>query len=285
MALTAHAVTVSRGATFEGGTIGPAADALTTRLVPFAADGVPARLRAVDEDTAARQVGIAVLEPAFYAWVAEEPPEHRRGREARQVIFARRDGQDVGAAVLHRVSKWVHGRPDGTVDVDYLVGEPAARLALLRRLVNLDLISAVRLRGLGGDDPVWHWIGGPRGGTDVAFSDNLWVRLVDLPAALCARRYAADCDVVLELRDDLLPANAGRWRLTVRGGVATAGRADAEPAVSLDVAALGAAWLGSAGNLVAMHRAGRVTEHRAGGVVELWRALRTEVAGTPTGGF
>ncbi len=44
-------------------------------------------------------------------------------------------------------------------------------------------------------------------------SDNLWVRIIDLPAALTRRAYAGPVDVVLEVTDELLPANAGRWRL------------------------------------------------------------------------
>ena len=45
-------------------------------------------------------------------------------------------------------------------------------------------------------------------------TDNLWVRLVDVPAALRARTYARDLDIVLDVRDDLLPDNAGRYRLS-----------------------------------------------------------------------
>ena len=45
-------------------------------------------------------------------------------------------------------------------------------------------------------------------------NDNLWVRLLDVPAALAGRRYAAPVDVVLDVHDARLPANAGRWRLT-----------------------------------------------------------------------
>ena len=47
-------------------------------------------------------------------------------------------------------------------------------------------------------------------------NDNLWVRLLDLPVALAGRRYAAPVDVVLDVTDARLPANAGRWRLTHR---------------------------------------------------------------------
>ena len=48
-------------------------------------------------------------------------------------------------------------------------------------------------------------------------SDGLWVRLVDVGAALSARSYAGDGAVVLEVRDEFCPWNEGRWRL---GGAA-----------------------------------------------------------------
>jgi predicted acetyltransferase len=56
--------------------------------------------------------------------------------------------------------------------------------------------------------------------------------------------------VVLEVRDEILPANAGRWRLTTTaeapgGGLAASCvPADSAPDVALDVTELGAAYLG-----------------------------------------
>jgi len=41
----------------------------------------------------------------------------------------------------------------------------------------------------------------------------LWIRLVNLPGALTSRRHASPVDVVLDVSDPLLPANAGRWWL------------------------------------------------------------------------
>src|SRR5262249_39584172 len=49
--------------------------------------------------------------------------------------------------------------------------------------------------------------------------DALWVRLVDVGAALAARADAASDPVVLEVVDEFCPWNGGRWR----GGVAGRG--------------------------------------------------------------
>jgi predicted acetyltransferase len=43
--------------------------------------------------------------------------------------------------------------------------------------------------------------------------DGLYVRLLDVAAALAIRRYAAPIDVVIEVRDEVLPEQAGRYRV------------------------------------------------------------------------
>jgi predicted acetyltransferase len=166
-----------------------------------------------------------------------------------------------------------------------LVGDPAAQLVLLRRLVDFDLIGTVKVRAAGVDDPLLQWVGGPRATSDLATYDSLWVRLVDLPEALQDRTLSAPCDVVIEVADTMAPWNDGRWRVRAdEAGQATVEKTAAESDVRLRVDALGAAYLGG-GNLAALQRAGLVTEHRKGAVAELWRAMRTDVAPTAAFGF
>ena len=102
-------------------------------------------------------------------------------------------------------------------------------------------------------------------GTEVL--DALYVRVVDVAAALRARSYAAPVDVVLEVTDDLLPANAGRWRLHTDGPASstTVERTDDPADVSLGVLELGTVYLGGV-RLGDLHRVGRVTEHTPGAV-------------------
>ena len=142
------------------------------------------------------------------------------------MLFAHVDGEDVGLAGFRREQKWEHGRPGGDLTVFALVGGPAARLALLRRLVDFDLIGTVKVWSVGVADPMLAWLGSPRGASEVAVYDNLWVRLVDLPKALEARGYAAACDLVLDVSDTSAPWNAGRWRLRVDGSGAAQRGAD-----------------------------------------------------------
>ncbi len=88
--------------------------------------------------------------------------------------------------------------------------------------------------------------------------DGIWVRILDLPAALAARAWAADDTLVLQVTDDLVPANAGTWRLVTRDGTATIDRADAAPDVTLGIAELGALYLGGI-RADQLARAGRIT--------------------------
>lgn len=271
-------VTLARGTTFTAPHLESAATATSTRLSRTDDPGMPKRMRECHLATAG--LGAVVGGPEYYEQMCRTFPEELRGKEPWRVLFARRAGVDVGFAQFRRKAKWERGRPGGEVVVWALVGDPAARLALLRRLVDLDLMGSVNLVGVGAEDPLLHWVGGPRRTTDVATYDSLWVRLVDLPEALAERAWSAPCDVVVDVADRYAPWNEGRWRIHAADGRATAERTDRDAEVALDVAALGAAYLGGS-SLVTQHQAGFVLEQRPGAVAELGRAMRTDL--TPTG--
>jgi predicted acetyltransferase len=76
-------------------------------------------------------------------------------------------------------------------------------------------------------------------------TDNWMLRIVDAAAALAARGYPphVDGELHLELADDLVTANAGRWVLRVRDGAATVGRGG-EGRFRLDVRGLAALYSG-----------------------------------------
>jgi len=99
----------------------------------------------------------------------------------------------------------------------------------------------------------------------LAVSQNLWIRLVDVPAALAARTYAAPLDVVLEVDDAFCPWNAGRYRLAAVDGRAACERTEAPPDLALSARDLGAAYLGGTG-LAALAGVGRVRELRPGAI-------------------
>ena len=276
-------VRLGRGTTLSAPHLEDTAAALTTRMATASDPGVPARLRACH--LAHADLGAVVGAAGYYERVCLQLPEHLRDKEPWRGLFAQRDGVDVGFAAFRRTEKWEKARPAGEVEVWTVVGEPAARLALLRRLVDLDLIATVKVGTVSVDDPLLTWVGGPRSASDVGIYDGLWMRLVDLPAALQARTWSAPCDVVVEVADQAAPWNEGSWRIHAdASGAAVVERTSEDADLRLRTEALGAAYLGG-GNLVALHRAGLVAEHRPGAVRELWRAMRTDVPPTAAVGF
>lgn len=223
-----------------------AADEVTTRMVALAGEGVADAVHALHARLTGAQLGGVVMPPQMARHIARDVPELRRGQEARQVLLAERDGRAVGFAMFHRSDKWEHGRPQGTLTCHEVVAEDAAaRLALVRRLVDFDLTASVQMRYGSLDDPVLWWGGGPRAvGTTV--HDSLWLRLVDVGAALAQRGYSAPVDVVLDVVDPVCPWNEGRWRLSCAGpgSPATCERTDDPADVRLPVQALGSAYAG-----------------------------------------
>jgi len=90
-------------------------------------------------------------------------------------------------------------------------------------------------------------------------SDNIWIRIIDVPGALAGRQYASDLDLVIEVEDDLVGGNAGRWRVTAQGfspDVTVSPTRDPWD-VRLPVAALGALYLGG-GSPASLAAAGRL---------------------------
>jgi GNAT superfamily N-acetyltransferase len=277
-------VTLGRGTTLGSPHLDDAAAAVTTHLATVSDPDVPKRMR--ECHLAWANLGSVVGDTGYYARVCHQLPEQLRDKEPRRLLFARRDGVDVGFIMFRRTHKWERARPAGELSAWALVGDPAAQLALVRRLVDFDLMGTVKIGTVGIDDPLLLWAGGPRAASDVATYDSLWLRLVDLPEALQDRTWSAPCDLVVDVEDTTAPWNTGSWRIRVdETGEATVLKTTAESDLSLGAEVLGATYLGGGGNLLALQRAGLVTERRKGALAELWRAMRTEVAPTAAVGF
>ncbi|MDG6108233.1 GNAT family N-acetyltransferase [Dactylosporangium aurantiacum] len=228
------------------------------------------------------QPGWSSRDDAWWAHLTHDPEDRREGFTAtRAVLYENADGVVDGYTRYRVRNEWDDNGPKGEVNVVELVAAtPDAAAALWRFLLGVDLTRTV-VKGLSSpDEPLFHLVEEPRrlGGK---IGDGLWVRIVDLPRALTARRYAAPVDVVLEVTDTLLPANAGRWRLRVGAGGALVNCAPtAAPAdLTCDVTDLGAAYLGGT-KLGALAATGRVQEHRPGAVAAASTAFGWHV--TPT---
>lgn len=204
--------------------------------------------------------------PELRAAYLDDPSAFRDGAEALRIAVAERDGRPVGYALFRRKSSWEAAGPRGTVRVrDVVVEDAAVARALWGVLLDLDLMAKVDA-WVPLDDPLLHLLLDLRA-TEPRLGDNVWVRLLDVPAALAARRYVTDVDVVLEVRDDLVPSNARRWRLEGGTDGATVTPVESAPDLVLDVRELGAAYLGGP-SLASLAAAGLVREERTGALAQ-----------------
>ncbi|WP_406041715.1 GNAT family N-acetyltransferase [Micromonospora sp. NBC_00898] len=194
----------------------------------------------------------------WWRYVVADVKSLRAGATERRVLLHEGPAGLDGYALFRTKDEWDRGGPRGEVRVDEVVAEnPDAYLALWRLLLTIDLTRKLSAP-LAVDEPLLWLVNEPRR-LGAQLTDGLWVRVVDLPAALAARRYATDLDVVLDVTDELLPENAGRWRLVGDPSRATCA-ATTEPAqLACDVRALGELYLGGTG-LGALAAAGRVRE-------------------------
>jgi predicted acetyltransferase len=198
-------------------------------------------------------------------------PEHRRdGRGPLRVALHEDDAGEADGYVLYAVRPGWSDGPDARVTVRELVADgPEATAAMWAFLLGLDLTRAVEWEIGPPDEPVGELVSGPQNAR-MELAENLRIRLVDVPAALTARAYAAPVDVVLEVEDAFCPWNAGRHRLTAAGdalgaGAATCEPTDAAPDIACSAEDLGAVYLGGT-RLTALHAVGRVRELTPGAV-------------------
>ena len=207
------------------------------------------------------------------AWweVYARDPEWRREGASRlyNVVYETGPGRVEGWLSYRVQSRWSGGLAANTVNVVMLVGlTPEADAALWRYLFELDLAGTIRLRDRPVDDPIRWRLADPRRLRVTEVGDHLWVRLLDLPGALAARRYAVQGTLVLQVSDALRLRNQGRFRLEGGPDGATCQPSTAEPAdLALDIADLGAAYLGGT-SLASLARAERVTELTPGALLQ-----------------
>lgn len=210
--------------------------------------------------------------------VLDDPPRDRDGAEALRLLTLRDVSGDLrGYALFRRKEHWGQGGPEGEVRVREAVAlDAAAARALWGRLTDLDLTTRVRTDLRASDDALVHLLVDVRAAL-VTVGDGLWVRLVDVDAALAARRYLRPVDVVLDVTDARCPWNTGTHHLV--GGPDGASCAPTRRSADLacDVSALGAAYLGGQ-TLGALAAAGRVVELTDGALAAAGAGLSWPVA-------
>ncbi len=162
-------------------------------------------------------------------------------------------------------------QPGHTVTVAALDASDLAGYARLWRFaLDLDLVRHVE-GPVALDEPVRHLVQDPAS-LRTTSSEPTYLRLVDVVRALEARRYAVDVDVVLGVRDPLIPENAGTFRLHGGPDGASLTRVTRPADVELDVRELATIYLGGT-PASELHRAGLLQERTPGAARALSLAL------------
>jgi predicted acetyltransferase len=218
-----------------------------------------ADLSKVYEQLRPDRTGWSSRDDRWWRFVLFDEPSLRGGATRLHAVVHDTPHGPTGYALWRSKGSWVPHGPDGTVSVRELVATDAATYATLWRfLLDIDLTRHVEARFLALDEPLLHLVDEPRR-LGPQLRDALWLRIVDLPGALAARRYATPIDVVLDVTDPMLPGNTGRWRLTGGPDRATCTPTTDPADLSGTVLELGAAYLGGP-TLASLAAAGRIRE-------------------------
>jgi predicted acetyltransferase len=225
-------------------------------------------MRAVHERVRPHRPGMLDRPGPWWGDRLNDAESDRHGAQPLQAVTV-----EDGYALYAVRPDWGEEGPAGEVGIRELVAaSPEARGRLWAYLLDQDLTKTISWRSAPVDEPLWLMLSDPRA-VRTSVVDALWVRLVDVAAALSARTYASDPDVVIEVADERCVWNAGRYRLA--DGSCT--RVDDAPDLALDVATLASAYLGGT-TLLALASAGRVRELTPGAVARASTAFRGAVA-------
>ena len=199
----------------------------------------------------------SVERPKFYEHFLTGAFDYRDGpdKKLRAAVHLDAAGQPDGYVTYKPGDRKDTGRAIEVTDLVALTRQAYGRI--WRFLADIDLSNQVTWDGASIDDALEWSLLEPRVVKVTAIKDLLWVRVLDVVAALEVRPWGADGEVVLEVADALGHA-AGRFRVTTSGGQAKVESTDETPGVLLEADTLGSLYLGD----VAVHTlqaAGRIT--------------------------
>jgi predicted acetyltransferase len=225
----------------------------------------------VYDEVQRRTSGMFVRSESWWRELKLADPEHwRRGAGPKFYAAVELDGR-VAAYAMYRVKQnWEQGMSRGELRVvEALATSAAAARELWRFLFGIDLVARVEQWMHDPNAQLFLTVADPRS-LHLELFDGLWLRLVDVEAALGGRTYGDAEPVVLDVRDGICEWNAGRYRV----GAEVARTAD-DADLELDVADLASAYLG-AFDFHQLAAGGRTRELRRGGLARASALFRTE---------
>lgn len=190
-----------------------------------------------------------------------DPEERRDGGGPKRWVVYEREGAIEGYAAYRHKPGFENGTTNAELRVIEALGTTSEALRdLWAYLLAIDWIATVKSSLMPPDHPLFLLLATPRR-LRYRMGDGLWVRVLDVGAALSGRRYAGEGSVVFEVEDEFCPWNKGRWKL--EGGSAERTHDDAD--LHVPVQTLGSALLGGI-SFSQLSQAGRVHELKHGAI-------------------
>ena len=200
-----------------------------------------------------------------------DPESWRRGASRKFFAAVEVDGAVAGYTYYRVKDDWQDGMSRSEVRViEALATSAEAEKTLWGFLHGIDLAVLIEVFSFDPGSPLPLLVRDPRA-LRARVGDGLWLRLVDVDAALRARAYGPGEPVVLEVRDELCPWNAGRYRVGP-----DAGRTEDTADLALDVTELASAYLGGYDFQLLAH-AGLVEERVDGALEAASLLFRTDL--------
>jgi len=180
----------------------------------------------------------------------------RDGKTVMRYAIYEQDGLWRGYARFRNTEHWRDMHAEGEVEVFELHAEDAvAHAELWRFIASIDLISTIKIRRARSHSRIATPLEDPRRLRSTS-GESIWVRLLDAPAALAARRYSVPGELVIEI-DDPMGFVAGRFALSGGPDGATASSTTSDADIRLGAESIGSAYLG-APRIAELAWAGRV---------------------------
>jgi predicted acetyltransferase len=198
--------------------------------------------------------GMFARTPEWWELRTLRMPEEEAATPKRFVVLEL-DGRPQAYGIYRSHPKFEDAVSKGRLEVVEAFGTtPQATAEIWRFLLDIDWSATVEMELLPPDHPLFLLLAYPRRARYRMY-DGLWVRLVDVGAALSGREYDADGSIVFEVRDAVCPWNEARWK--VADGAAS--RTEEAAELALDVDALGSSYLGAV-SFAQLRDGGRVEE-------------------------
>lgn len=189
-------------------------------------------------------------------------------RPAPWIVVCRGEAGAVLGYLTYRAEEIPDTWSGGRLVVEELQAVSAQAYAGLWRFAcGVDLVATVKADARAVDEALPWLFTDARAVTARRRYDKLWVRLLDVPAALEARGCAAAGRVVVEVLDEAGPAS-GRYEIDSDGGPTRCRRTSCSAELTLPAGLLGAAYLGGQ-RVRTLAAAGLVDEHSPGAVGRL----------------